>query len=244
MCERIFSRITFFLQSEGALESYAGRVLKIPQMTELWLIRHGESEGNASGTIQGHNDSPLSQLGRRQAAALAERMRREGRFDAIYSSDLARARQTARPTAEVLGLPLNEIVGLREIDLGLWSGLTRTEIERRFPDEWARWKRFDTQLRRGGAESYADLQARIVAVVEEIVARHRGERVILVFHAGAIKSYLAYVLRLPLSEMWRLDISNASISRVRMDTAFVDPDRVAPGRLLTLNDTCHLEGLR
>lgn len=212
-------------------------------MTELWLIRHGESEGNASGTIQGHNDSPLSALGRRQAAALAQRMRREGRFDAIYSSDLARARQTARPTAEVLGLPLNEIVGLREIDLGRWSGLAQAEIERRFPDEWAAWRRFDTQVRRGGAESYADLQARIIAATELIVARHSAERVILVFHAGALKSYLAHVLRLPLSEMWRLEINNASISRVRMDTAFIDPAHVVPGRLITLNDTRHLEGL-
>lgn len=213
-------------------------------MTELWLIRHGESRGNASGTVQGHNDSPLSKLGRRQAAALAERLRREGHFDAIYSSDLARARQTARPSAEILRLPLNEIVGLREIDLGLWSGLTHTEIERRFPDEWTAWKRFDTHVRRGGAESYADLQARIAAVVEMIIARHPGERVILVFHAGALKSYLAYVLHLPLGEMWRLEIENASISRVRLDTAFIDPTAVAVGRLLTLNDTCHLDGLQ
>lgn len=213
-------------------------------MTELWLIRHGQSQGNASGAFQGHEDSPLSPLGRRQATALAERMRHEGRFDAIYSSDLSRARATAQPTARALELPLNEVVGLREIDVGLWGGLNDAEIARRFPTEWEAWQRFDTDFKRGGAESYSDLQARVATAVEGIASQHPGQRVILVFHGAAIKSYLTHALRLPLREMWRIDVSNASISRVRLDTGFLTAMGVVPGRILALNDICHLRGVR
>jgi len=125
---------------------------------ELWLIRHGESIGNRDELYQGQDDLPLSPRGRRQAALLAARLavlHRIQAFSAIYASDLTRAVQTAEPCAQAIGLPILPHSGLREIDVGAWSGLPFAEIERHFPDEWAAsYPVMDPEQVRGGGESY------------------------------------------------------------------------------------------
>lgn len=209
--------------------------------SEVWLIRHGESEGNSGGRLQGQADFPLSALGARQARSLAERLRGE-RFAALYTSDLGRARATAEALGNVLGLVPGVDAGLREIDIGAWSGLTAEEIDARFPEEWALWQhRRDPAHRRGGGESYIDLQCRIVPVVERLARRHAGERILVVSHGGSINAYLCHLLGLPLDAMWRLTQENSAISRV---LPFVNPNRdasIAPGRLICCNDASHLD---
>src|SRR5690606_38709702 len=118
--------------------------------TELWLIRHGESTGNAEGRLQGQADFPLSERGRRQALALALRLRGLD-FAALYASDLSRALDTACVIGEAVGLPVVSDPRLREIDIGSWSGLTADEIAARHGDDWRRWsERRDPAFRRGG----------------------------------------------------------------------------------------------
>jgi len=208
---------------------------------ELWLIRHGESIGNRDRIYQGQNDLPLSPLGHRQAELLAERLAAihpVQPFSAIYSSDLQRAVQTAAPSAQAIGLPIHLAPGLREIDVGAWSGLTFAEIEQRFPDEWAAsYPVMDPERVRGGGESYRQAQLRSVEAVRAIVAAHPQERVLLFFHGGVLQAVLAYVMQLPLPNKRFLHTSNTSISRLRL--ACVGQEM--HGQLLGVNDVAHLE---
>jgi probable phosphoglycerate mutase len=152
--------------------------------TRVLLVRHGQSEWNAEGRWQGQADPPLTEDGRRQAAALAEKLAEEG-IAAIYSSDLRRASATAEAIGARLGLEVVLDRGLREIDVGSWSGLTRAEVEARFPEGFARW--------RGGeighdGETSEELTERVVETVERIAAAHEGQTVVIVTHGGSIRA--------------------------------------------------------
>ena len=153
-------------------------------MTTILLARHGETEWNRLGRWQGHADPPLNEQGRRQAAELAERLAGDG-IAAIYSSDLARASQTARVVADRLGLDVAEDAGLREIDVGSWSGLTRAEVEQRFPEGYARW--LGGEIGHDG-ETREQLTRRVVGTVERIAAAHPEGTVLVVTHGGAIRA--------------------------------------------------------
>ncbi|HLB04962.1 MAG TPA: histidine phosphatase family protein, partial [Gaiellaceae bacterium] len=133
----------------------------------ILLARHGESDWNREHRWQGHTDRPLSELGRAQAAALAERLARVP-LAAIYASDLARARDTARAVAERRGMTVITRADLREVDVGSWSGLTRDEVEASDPEGIRRW--LDGGRGWQGGESYEELAARVVAAVREIAA--------------------------------------------------------------------------
>ena len=101
-------------------------------MTEILFVRHGETDWNVEQRVQGHSDRPLNANGEAQARALADKLR-DDRIDAVYASDLARARDTAAPVAEAHGLEVELLPGLREKDFGTWEGLLDTEIRERFP---------------------------------------------------------------------------------------------------------------
>jgi probable phosphoglycerate mutase len=152
--------------------------------TRILLARHGETEWNRVGRWQGQADEPLNETGRRQAAELAERLAGDG-ITAIYTSDLARARETADAVARRLGLEVVEDAGLREIDVGSWSGLTRAEVEQRFPEGFARWLR--GEIGHDG-ETREQLTDRVVAAVERIAAEHPSETILVVTHGGAIRA--------------------------------------------------------
>jgi probable phosphoglycerate mutase len=152
--------------------------------TRILLARHGETEWNRVGRWQGHADPPLNDAGRSQAAELAERLAGDG-IAAVYSSDLARARETASVVAARLGLGVVEDVGLREIDVGSWSGLTRAEVEQRFPEGYARW--LDGEIGHDG-ETREQLTARVVSAVERVAAVHPEATVLVVTHGGAIRA--------------------------------------------------------
>jgi broad specificity phosphatase PhoE len=152
--------------------------------TRILLARHGETEWNSVGRWQGHADPPLNETGRLQAAALAAQLEGNG-IAAVYASDLARAAETARTIAARLGLDVFEDPALREIDVGSWSGLTRAEVEQRFPEGFARW--LDGEIGHDG-ETREALTERVVAAIERIAARHEGRTVLVVTHGGAIRA--------------------------------------------------------
>src|SRR3954470_3221171 len=119
-------------------------------MTRLLLVRHGESEWNAAGRWQGGADPPLSETGMLQAADAGERLRGTG-ITAIVASDLKRTTRTAEIIAGVLGIAtVHPEPGLREFDVGEWSGLTRPEIEERWPGHLDRWRDGDLEQTPGG----------------------------------------------------------------------------------------------
>jgi probable phosphoglycerate mutase len=201
--------------------------------TTLILLRHGETEWNLSGRWQGQAaDTPLTKLGREQARIVASRLRSYP-IRAIYSSDLLRAFETAQIVGELLGVALMADPALRESDIGAWTGLTWDQITVRFPDEVAAM--FSGQeVRRGGGESYGELQARLAAAAEQIAARHPGQTVLLVSHGAALRSLVAHALDASLAQMHRIAIGgNTALSVVQM--------RGGRLRLVSYNDTAHLD---
>ncbi len=154
-------------------------------MTTLLLARHGETDWNREGRWQGWADPPLNETGRAQARILSVQLAATP-FDAVYSSDLQRARETAEIVAAPHGLPVIVDRGLREIDVGSWSGLTRAEIADRFPDGG-----------RPDGETHEQLAARVRAAVTRIARAHPGGRVLLVGHGGTIRSIHDVVSELP-----------------------------------------------
>jgi probable phosphoglycerate mutase len=152
--------------------------------TRILLARHGETDWNRLGRWQGQADPPLNEDGRRQAAALAEQLVGDG-IAAIYSSDLRRASETADAIGARLGLEAVLDRGLREMDVGSWSGLTHAEIEERFPEGFARWRR--GQIGHDG-ETNEEHTERVVAAVERIAATHESQTVVVVTHGGSIRA--------------------------------------------------------
>jgi broad specificity phosphatase PhoE len=160
-------------------------------VTTLLLARHGESDWNRARRWQGFADRPLTERGRAQAEELAERLA-DIPLDAIYSSDLKRARETAAAVGRRQGLAPNAISELREVNVGSWEGLTREEAETRHPDGFRRWQAGGTGWDDG--ERYPDMSARVLAAVREIAARHPRERVLIVAHGGPIRAIHAAAL--------------------------------------------------
>ncbi len=200
-------------------------------MRRVLLARHGQSVSNAVRRFQGAQDVPLSTLGMQQAAALASAVRRR-RVVAVYTSPLQRARRTAEIVAAELGAPVTCVDDLRELSLGEWEGRTVDEIRALPGDPYTRWVRDPVAGVPPGGEPLGTVQERVVRGVGRICAEHPdGSDILLVCHGGVISAYLAHWLGLPLSAIWRLSVANGSITEV------------APPRVLSVNDTVHLNGL-
>lgn len=157
-------------------------------MPTILLARHGETDWNAENRFQGHADPPLNERGRAQARELAGKLRDE-RVDAVFTSPLRRARETAEIVAETLGLPVIEDEGLREVDVGEWQGLTRAEIEERYPDAFARWVAHGPGWERG--ETYEAMGERVLDALARIADGRAGERLLVVTHGGPVRAALA-----------------------------------------------------
>ncbi|MHB8641805.1 MAG: histidine phosphatase family protein [Gaiellaceae bacterium] len=185
-------------------------------MTEFLLVRHGETDWNRERRFQGHADEPLNELGREQARDLAHELARE-RIDAIYSSDLARARETAEIVAERVGVPVVTDPALREIDVGEWQGLTWPEIEQRFPEGTRNWHERGWGWEQG--ESYEDLDARVVTRLREIAAAHPDERICVVGHGGTIRVVRARADHATVPEHRKAlpPVANCEVFRLRAD---------------------------
>ena len=160
-------------------------------MTTLLLARHGESDWNRARRWQGFADRPLTERGRAQAEELAIRLA-EIPLDAIYSSDLERARETAAAVGRRQGLEPTTMPELREVDVGRWEGLTREEAEARFPDGFRRWHAGGTGWDDG--ESYPEMSVRVLGAVRQIAALHPGGRILVVAHGGPIRAIHAAAL--------------------------------------------------
>lgn len=166
-------------------------------MTTLLLVRHGETDWNDERRWQGHADRPLNDVGRAQARELAETL--TGRaIDAVYASDLARARETAELVAAPLGLSVELDAGLREVDVGDWAGRRVSEIERDDPEAFRRWQE-GLQGWRGG-ESYDEMGERVVSTLLRIADRHPDETILIVTHGGSIRACRAAAAGLTYAE--------------------------------------------
>ena len=200
-------------------------------MKRLILARHGQSVSNAVRRFQGVQDVPLSELGMRQAAALGAALRSR-RPAAVYTSPLERVRRTAEIVGAGLHVPVTPLSDLRELSLGEWEGRTVEEIRALPGDPYVRWVRDPLRCLPPGGEPLTAVQRRVVRVMDEISGAHpNGDDVLVVCHGGVISAYLAHCLGLPLSSIWRLTLSNGSLTTV------------APPRVLSVNSTGHLAGV-
>ncbi|CAN0618550.1 2,3-bisphosphoglycerate-dependent phosphoglycerate mutase [Burkholderia multivorans] len=189
--------------------------------TQILFIRHGETPWNRIKRIQGHIDIPLADTGLEQAQRLAERLAREARdgarLDAIYSSDLLRARQTAQPVADALGLPLALREGLRERAYGVFQGHDSAEVEARFPDAYAAWQTRDPGFEPEGGESQRAFYHRVLHAIEPIVAAHPGGRIACVAHGGVLDCVYRFANGLALDAPRNYALLNTSINMVDFD---------------------------
>jgi broad specificity phosphatase PhoE len=182
----------------------------------LVLVRHGETDWNRERRFQGHADPPLNETGRDQARALAEALGRE-KIDAVYTSDLARARETAEILAAPLGADVVVLRDLREIDVGEWQGLTWAEIEERFPEGVRAWRERGYGWEQG--ESYERLGERVVAALRRIAAGHPSQRVLVVGHGGTVRATRAFVAGATVVESRKGSpaIGNCEIFRIHVE---------------------------
>ena len=156
-------------------------------VTRMVFVRHGQSLCNLEGRLQGQYDSPLSELGLRQAEACAEYLK-NWNFDAAYSSDLSRAYVTAKTiAAKHAGLEVGQIPALREINFGKWQYMLPSEIAEKYAGDYAAWKSGDCYTRSTGGECMADVGERACAAAWDIARRHAGGTVLVVSHNGAMR---------------------------------------------------------
>jgi broad specificity phosphatase PhoE len=157
-------------------------------VTTILLARHGETDWNRENRFQGHADPPLNETGRAQAAELAAALGNEP-LAAVYSSPLRRAFETAQIVGAPHGLEPVPVDALREVDVGSWQGLTRAEIEERFPEQFARWLDYEQGWEDG--ESYDEMGQRVLAALLQLAAAHEGQRILAVSHGGPVRAAYA-----------------------------------------------------
>lgn len=207
----------------------------MPQPTRLYLIRHGQSAGNAEGRFGGHGPTPLSPLGVQQAEKTATFLAKEG-IDAVYSSDLIRAVKTAEPLSQLLNIPINTSEAFRERHVGVLQGLTFDESRERYPDDYYALINRNVNHVISDGESYRQLLRRITAELRTILRNHNRQRVAVFSHTGAICFMTLYLMgaihRHTKTTPW-LITSNCGINRFEVR----GPRNV---RVLALNDTRHL----
>lgn len=197
----------------------------------IYLIRHGQTDWNAQGKIQGSTDIELNETGRWQAACLARGMERRP-VGQIFSSRLKRALETAQIIGDSQGVKVETVEGLREVDFGEWEGLTWKEIEQKYPNEYKLWWENPAGIAPPGGETREELHRRSADVVEWILAHARRDLAV-VLHGGIMAYVVEYLMRNSRKDK-AIIVENASITTLEYDA-----DRQTV-RLVEKNDISHL----
>ena len=184
--------------------------------TTIVLVRHGETEWNRAGRIQGHTDSELTEAGVRQAEAIGGMLGGE-RFDHLLSSDLGRAMRTAQLIAPNTGLEVRIESRFRERGFGIAEGKTYAEIDREFPEMFSRIRDTDPEYAAPGGESRRQFHERICSVMDEYAISHRGKSLLVVTHGGVLAAIFRRLSGLPIASPHKIDIPNAGYNRLLHD---------------------------
>lgn len=206
-------------------------------MTNFIIVRHGYSVANKQGYMTGQSNVPLAPEGLEQARQTAEFIHKNYKIDAIYSSPLLRAVQTAEPLSELFNLPIITNDGLKEINAGLWEGKTPAEIFALYPEEFSLWRNDVGNSRCTGGESLQEVQTRAVSALKDIEKKACGQTVAIFTHAAVIRSCFCFFKNLPLSEAKNIPWApNASVSEVIFDNGNF--------RLITEGQNEHLSAIK
>lgn len=195
------------------------------ESTRFIVVRHGETHWNVERRHQGYLDSPLTQLGLAQARALGERLRTE-RVDALVSSDLPRACQTAEQllAQQPSSLPVRYLPSLRERNMGIFGGLTSEQAAEQFPDVYEGFRSGDPEFRLPQGESLRDLYERIGAAMDTLAEGFApGQTVVVVTHGGSLEQFLRYVLDIPLAALRGCKFVNAAYNEFSYTRAEAQP---------------------
>jgi probable phosphoglycerate mutase len=210
--------------------------------TQIFFIRHGETDWNRDKRIQGYLDIPLASTGLEQAERLGERFAdaaRDGlRLDAIVSSDLTRARQTAQPIANALGLAISTAPGLRERHYGRFQGLDTDGIAERFPAEYAQWITRDPEFTPPDGESHLEFYHRVLHALEPVIAAYPDGRVACVTHGGVLDCIYRFASGIALDVRRTWPLLNASVNIVDFDS----DGYVTQANIVSWGDVEHLDG--
>jgi alpha-ribazole phosphatase len=200
---------------------------------KLFLIRHGQTAWNIARRYQGHSDVPLNETGQKQAKALSDRFSTQ-HIDAIYSSDLSRATETASAILQKSGYnpDLHPDARLREVNFGDWEGMTYNEIKEKYPKALLERENDIYKSAPPNGETLEQLTMRVQSLLAELLAKHENQTVLAVAHGGVLRVLLCCALGLHPTMYWQFYMSTASVSEVSFY-----PD----GAILNLlNDTSHL----
>jgi broad specificity phosphatase PhoE len=199
------------------------------------LVRHGQTAWNKEERFRGRADLPLNDFGIKQAEAAATRLA-DCSAVAIYSSSLKRTMMTAEPISAKLGLVTQPLEGLIDIDFGSWQGLSTEEALAQDSDLYQQWIQTPQNARFPQGEGLQDIRDRVINVIDMVLANHRGEKVILVSHVVVCRVFICTVLGLDNSHFWQIG----------QDVNAINTIGFREGKLVlnSLNDTCHLKGLK
>jgi phosphoserine phosphatase len=216
------------------METRGTTVDGIGTTTQLLLIRHGESTWNAEGRIGGQADPPLSELGRRQAAALGHRLSKLAAL-ALYTSPATRTRETSEAIAEYHDLTPQIEPALLEVNLGSWQGLRESELSDDDKTRYRNWEFDPSTISPPGGESILAALERVSPALKRIFEDHRGGTVLVVTHSIIGRVALSHLLGTDVRLVPRLRVKKASITKLRLQNGIVILER--------LSDTGHLRSL-
>ncbi len=189
-------------------------------MTEIWFIRHGETDWNVARRMQGWQDIPLNDNGIEQARKLAGRLKADGErspFAALYSSDLMRAHDTASAVAEQLDLRVRTEPGVRERCFGVLEGVDLEQMDQLQPEAARSWKSREANSPLEGGETLGQFRARVVDAVDALAQRHAHERILVFTHGGVLDIIWRHAQNLPLTAPRDSLLLNVSINRINVD---------------------------
>ena len=208
----------------------------VTQPTDILIIRHGQTAWNTQKRLQGHSDIPLNENGRLQAVTLAEILRDEP-LDAIFSSDLQRAYQTAYEIAKIHNLPVHQDRSFRERCYGICEGMKDGEIRKAYPESYKAWYAADPDHffpdGERKTESPRQFHHRAVNAIREAVTRYPGKKIAIVTHFGVIETAYRTAQNIPLGTHCRMPVLNTSINRFRWTDGTLE--------LLQWGEASHLE---
>lgn len=200
-------------------------------MTQIYLVRHGQTQWNREEIFRGTADIPLNESGIREAHLAAESLK-ERAIKAVFSSPLARAKQTAEAIAGLHGLEVRIIEGLKDLCFGEWQGVSHQAVLERYPELFRQWLREPHRVTFPGGESLGAIQSRAVEAVKKVVLKHPEETIVMVSHRVVNRALICGLVGIDLSRFWQIG----------QDTTAINLLTWKHGRfiLTCLNDTCHL----
>ena len=189
---------------------------KAEARTKLIFVRHGQSEANLKAIFGGREcDFPLTELGHKQAKIMAEYILKKYKIDAIYSSDLSRAADTAREVARPLGMEINYDKRLREIDGGLWNGMAFADISKEYEQEVELWRSDLSKVQPPGGENVFDLQKRAMSAITDIAEKENGKTVFVATHRVLLRTVQCVWENRSLYDINKCEwLSNCSVNEV------------------------------